>query len=120
MLKTFSSRLLEHVRAAVPAVTDVSIGTRGQPATVRVSPPDQQAAAQAAIDSFDWSDAAQQTWEDAQKPERQVLRQAAAQAVQDNLDFLALASPSNAAVLAQVRRLAQQMNAVIRRVVQLD
>lgn len=80
----------------------------------------QRTAAQAVVDSFDRSEQAQQQWEEDQKPERKTLRQAAAQAVQDNQDFLAIGSPNNAQVLAQVRRLTQQNNAIIRRLIQID
>lgn len=56
-------RLTEAVRAAVPAVTGVSIGTHGVSASVAVVPASQQAAAQATIDAFDWSSPAQVAWE---------------------------------------------------------
>ena len=58
-----AERLLAAIRAAAPGVTGVSVGTLGSPATVQVSPPGQQAAAQAAIDAFDWSSPAQVAWE---------------------------------------------------------
>lgn len=81
----------------------------------------QRADAQAVVDAFDFSEAAQQQWEEDRHPERKTLRQAAAQAVQDNQDFLALGPAATAAqVVAQVRRLSQQNNALIRRLIQLD
>jgi hypothetical protein len=52
--------------------------------------------------------------------QRKAIRQAAAGAVADNDAYLALANPNNAAVVAQVRRLTQQNNAIIRRLVQID
>jgi hypothetical protein len=113
-------RLREAVRAAAPGVVDVRVGRRGVSASVVVEPASEQAAAQAAIDAFDWSQAAHDAWEDTQRPERTTLRQAASQAVSDNNAFLADSNVTNAELLAQVRRLTQQMNAVIRRLVQLD
>lgn len=58
-----TERLLATIKAAVPAVVDVSVGTVGNSATVFVSPADQQAAAQATINAFPWTQAAQDAWE---------------------------------------------------------
>lgn len=80
----------------------------------------QIAAAQAVIDGFDTSDAAQAAWEDDQKPERKSLRQAAAGAIADIDTYLAIASPNNAQVVAQVRRLSLDTKAVIKRLIQVD
>jgi hypothetical protein len=80
----------------------------------------QRAAAAAVLAAFDWSDAAQQQWEADQHPERRDLRADAQQALADNATFLAIASPSNAQNAAQVRRLTQQNQRIIRRLVQLD
>lgn len=60
-------RLDAAVRAAAPIV-GVSVGTPGVSASVRVdfdpaATADQRAAAQAVVDGFDWSDAAQAAWE---------------------------------------------------------
>lgn len=52
-------------------------------------------------------------------PERKALIDAAQQAVADNNTFLAIGTPSNAQVLAQVRALTRQSNQLIRRLVQL-
>lgn len=57
-----TERLLEAVRAAVPAVTGVAVGTLGVSASVAVEPADQQAAAQATINAFDWSESARNLW----------------------------------------------------------
>ena len=115
-----TARLLEAIRAAAPGVADVAVGTPGDPATVRVQPADQQAAAQAAIGAFDWSPAAQAAWEEDRKPERKALRAAAAQAIADNLAYLAIPTPTAAQVRQQADALTRQVNALIRRVVQLD
>jgi hypothetical protein len=59
-------RLLQAIKAAVPAVVDISIGTVGNSATVTVFPANQQAAAQATINAFDWSAGAHNTFENLQ------------------------------------------------------
>lgn len=82
--------------------------------------PEQRAAAQAVVDSFDWSDAAQTAWEEAQKPERKTMRESAAAAIADLDAFLAIASPTNAQTLAIVKKLCQQNKAIIRRLIQID
>jgi hypothetical protein len=117
-------RLDSNVRAACP-LAGLSVGRLGDSSTVRLdfapeATPQQRIAAQAVVDAFDWSDAAQAAWEADQFPERKDLRAAAAGAIADNDAFLAIASPSNAQVLAQVRRLTQQNNRIIRRLSQID
>jgi len=52
-------------------------------------------------------------------PDRKALADAAQQALADNATFLAIGTPSNAQVLAQVRALTRQSNQLIRRLVQL-
>ena len=52
--------------------------------------------------------------------DRAALRRQAAQAVADNNTYLAIGSPTNAQNLAQIRALTRQMNAAIKRLVQLD
>lgn len=115
------TRLLQTIQASVPGVVDVSVGRRGQPGTAKVLPPQYQAAAQATIDAFDWSEAAQQTWEEDQHPERKSLRQAALQAVADIDTYLAIADSATALqVRTQTKRHAQILRAVIRRLIQID
>lgn len=80
----------------------------------------QRAAAQAIFDAFDWSDVAHNQWLENQKPERRDLRQAAGQAIEEINAYLAINSPSNAQVAAQVRRLSQYTKALIKRLVQID
>lgn len=115
-----AARLLEWIQVATPTVENISIKSHGDSASVTVSPASEQASAQSAIDSFDWSQAAHDAWLEDQKPERKAIRQAAAQAIADNDAFLALGSPTNAQTLAQVRRLTQQNTRIIRRLIQLD
>lgn len=109
-----TERLLATIRAAVPAVVDVSIGTVGNSATVLVSPTNQQTAAQATINAFDWSAGAQAAWEDQQNPDKANLRDAADAAITTNDTFLAIASPSNAQTLTQVKALTQQNTKIIK------
>lgn len=80
----------------------------------------QRAAGDTIVAGFDLSDTAEQARQDALQPERATIRDLAASAVQANNTFLALTNPSNAQVIAQVRRLTQQSSAVIRRLVQLS
>jgi hypothetical protein len=75
--------------------------------------------AQSVLASFVRSDAAHETWLANRIPERKELLDAAQQAVADNNTFLAIGTPSNAQVLAQVRALTQQNNRLIRRLVQI-
>lgn len=115
---------LHSLIAAVCPITGIS-PPNTWPGTVRIdfSPSatqPQRDAAAAVIAAFDPSDAAQAAWEEAQKPERQTMRQAAAAAVTDIDTYLAISNPTNAQVAAQVRRLSQIMRAVIRRLIQID
>ncbi len=111
--------------AAVCPILGVSIGTPGNVATVRIdfdptATAAQRTAAQSALTSFDWSDAAQSAFDDAQHPERTTIRQAAANAIAANTTFINLASPTNAQLIAQAKALTQQNNAIIKRLIQLD
>lgn len=56
-LPQHAPRLLEAIRAVVPAVERVAIGIAGDSSTVTVEPANQQAAAQATINAFDWAQA---------------------------------------------------------------
>lgn len=80
----------------------------------------QRAAAAAVLAGWDFSDTAQQARDDAKQPERTQLRQAAVQSLADNATYLAIATPTQAQVVAQVRALTQQTNRIIKRLVQLD
>jgi hypothetical protein len=115
-----TERLLSTIKTAVPAVVDVSIGAVGNSATVTVSPASQQAAAQATINAFDWSQAAQTAWEDAQNAERTTLRQNAAAALANNNTYIALANPSTAQNTAQIKALTQQINTLAKFVVKIN
>lgn len=119
------NRLEAAISAACPAVAGVAIGRRDDKATWRVDYTREPSAAelsavQSAIDAFDASEAAQAAWEEGRQPERKAIRQDAAQAIADNNAFLTVASPNNAAVLAQVRALTRQNNRIMQRLIQID
>lgn len=116
-------RLHKTILAVCP-IDGVSIDTTTQLPAVRIDyKPEatqvQRNAALAAVAAFDWSDAAQQVWEDAQEPEKTTLKQAALDAIAGNNTFLDIPSPTAAQIVTQVRRLTQQCTALIRRLVQL-
>jgi DNA mismatch repair ATPase MutS len=116
--------MLDRLDNAIKAVCPIH-GVSGQQGAVRIdfrpeATGQQRAAAQAVLDAFDWSQAADDDWREDLKPERKGLRQAAAAAVADLDAFLGLASPTNAQTLAIVRKLCQQSKAIIKRLIQLD
>ena len=81
---------------------------------------EQRTAAQAVVDAFDWSDAAERARQDGRKPERATLRQQAAQAIEDLDAFLAIPSPNQAQTLAIVKKLCQQNKRIIARLIQVE
>ena len=115
---------LLRLHEAIAAVAPIE-GVSGSQGNVKIdfrptATPQQRAAAQAVVASFDWSQAAHDAWLADLFPERKALRQQAAQAIADNDAYLAIASPTNAQVLAQVGRLTQQNNRIIKRLIQID
>lgn len=117
MSTNYQQRLHALISVVCP-IHGVSIGNPNDKATWTFDPTpqatsEQITAAQAVIDSFDDSDAAQQAWQEAQKPERKDLRDNAIAAVQAINDYLALANPTNAQNLAQLRRLSQAVKRLI-------
>ncbi len=58
-----TARLHEAIRQAGVPIESVRVGREGDSLSVTVLPSTLQAAAQPTIDTFDWSDAAQATWE---------------------------------------------------------
>ncbi len=114
---------LQTVLAALAPIDGVSVRTFGDSAAVRIdfqaaATGPQRTAAQNALTAFDWSDAAQTTWEAAQldtaEPNRAPLLAAAQNALDGNTTYLAIVSPTNAQAVAQVGALTQQMSKVIR------
>lgn len=75
-------RLFTAIKAAVPSVTNIRIGTLGVAGSVEVFPASEQAAAQPIIDAFDWSQAAQDSFDNTQ------ARSAANSAIDNNKDAL--------------------------------
>lgn len=117
------ARLDSELRAAGVPIDGVSGGP--PPAPVRVDYRPGATAAQRdqgaqIVAAFDWSDTAQRAWEDARRPERKDLRDAAAQAVSDIDAYLAVTAPTNAQNLAQVRLLSRCVKQLIRRLVQVE
>lgn len=117
---TTAERLDALVRAACPAITGVSLSTPPRIDFTPEATPQQRTAAQAVVDGFDWSDAAQTAWEEDRKPERKALRAAAAQAVADLDTFLAIPTPTAAQVRDAVQLLCRIQKRVIARLIQLD
>lgn len=113
-----SGRLLVAlVAAGVPAIgvaildanNNVRIDTQGDvPLTSQ-----QQAQANAVIAGFDFSDAANVAFQQAQEPLLQTLRQQAAQAIQDINTFLAIATPTNAQAIAEIQAIDRRQKAII-------
>ncbi len=110
---------LQALLGAQAPINGVSVPTFGVSATVRIdfqaaATTQQRTNAQSVLTAFDWSDTAQQAWEDLQTPNLTTLRQNATTAVSNNTTFLGIASPTNAQAVAQVQALTTQMNQVIR------
>ncbi len=74
----------------------------------------------AIINGFDWSDAAQQAWEDLLDPKRGDLRTKAAAAINQIDAYLALPSPTAAQSQTAISVLAQIVRALILRVGELN
>lgn len=115
-----------HVLVSVAApIEGVSIGTVGDSATVRIAfrpeaTAPQRAAAQSVVDGFDWSQAAQDAWEDAQEADLAALRDQAAQAIADITTYLAGADSASAAqVRAEVKAIDQRQRAIIKALLRL-
>jgi hypothetical protein len=115
---------LFRLHAALRAVCPIA-GVAGEPGDVRIdyepeATEQEQAAAVAALATFDFSAEADDAWLENENPERKTLRQLAATAVADNDAFLAIVSPTNAQAIAQVKKLAQQNTRIIKRLIQID
>jgi hypothetical protein len=108
---------LQRLHEAVAAVCPID-GISGVEGAIRIdykaaATAGERAAAETALASFDWSQAAHDAWLADMFPERKALRQQAAQAIADNDAFLAISSPNNAQTLAQVKKLTQQNTKII-------
>lgn len=113
-----AERLQSTIVGAGVAITSLSIGTIGIAASVSVRPANLQAAAQATINAFDWSDAATSAWRqarnDTDEPDLATLRDQATQAVADINTFLAIANPSNAQIVSEVKAIDVRQRGIIK------
>lgn len=121
------NRLFNTLSAVCPVVGvgPLSPNTTAGPGNARIdyasaATDPQRTAAQAALAAFDWSQAAHDAWLEDQHPERKAIRQAAANAIAGNDTFLAIATPTNAQNAAQLRRVTEQINRIIPRLIQID
>src|SRR5215213_5991609 len=101
---------LERLHSLIAAVAPIDGVADAGPGQYRVdyrpeATAQQRSQGEAIVGAFDPSDASQQAWEADRNPERKAVRQSAEQVVADMDTYLALASPTNAQVVAQVRRL---------------
>ena len=119
MITSNADRLKKALEAAGLAVVGVSVGTEGVAASVKVQPVNLQAAAQATIDAFDWSQAAQTTFENNLEPLLADIKAQADAAIAANDTFLAIATPSNAQNAAQAKALTQQNQRIIKVLVRI-
>lgn len=107
---------LLRLHAAVEAVCPI-VGVGGSPGSVTIeykstATAAQKTAAANVVSSFDYSKAADDAWDPI--PERKDLKDNATQAIADNDAFLAIASPTTAQTLAQVKKLTQQNTRIIK------
>lgn len=117
------NRLFETLAATAP-IFGASVPNVGSSVGVRIdftpaATGAQQTAANNALTAFDWSDAADLAWKDTQNPDFATMRDNAVSAFNSNTTYLAIASPSNAQVAAQVRTLTQQNNQIIKALAKL-
>lgn len=116
--------MLNRLHDTLAAVCPI-LGVSGAQGAIRIdydasATMEQRDAAVSALAAFVWTQAEQGAWEAARVPERKDLRDQATQAVSDLDAFLALASPSNAQILAVVKKLCQQNKRIIARLIQVD
>jgi len=109
-------RLDATIRDAGIPITGVS---RNSVEYLSTATPQQRTQGDAILASFDWSSEAHAAWEENQNPERKGIRQAAATAIADNEAFLADTNVTTAEAIAQVKRLTQQNNRIIKRLIQI-
>jgi hypothetical protein len=110
---------LSRLQATIVAAGIPIDGVSGDQSGVRVdfqasATPAQQTQAASIVSSFDWSDAADATYKDAQQPDFSAMRDQAQAAFDGNTAYLAIGAPTNAQVVAQVRALTQQNQKVIK------
>lgn len=107
--------------AGIPTLTVRRAGATFEAVYSPQATPQQIAAGNALIASFDASDAAERARQDAAHPDKAAIRSQAASAIQANNDFLALGQAVTLAqAVAQIRALTRQSNVVMRRLIQLS
>ena len=117
------TRLQIAVSAVCPGA-ELSVGTIGVSASVTLRFPvgataQQQSDAQTVVNAFDWSAAADAAYKDAQQPDYAALRDQATAAFNGNATYLAIGSPTNVQVAAQVQALTQQNQKIIKALAKL-
>lgn len=126
------SRLMETLKTLGPVVG--LDGTAGNVTEVRYNPPptiQQQTAVNAAIATFDWTDAADDSWFANLNPERKTLRDQADAAITRLDQIINAADPPMAnlsqvvtalqnQILPAIRDMARYERAIIRRVIQIE
>lgn len=116
-------RLSAEISAVCP-IDGVSIGVVGDGASVRIdfkesATPQQRAAADVVLQSFDWSDEATTAWDEARKPGKTDIRRSAQQAIADIDAYLQIVAPTPAQVTAEVARIVRRQKQIIRALVEL-
>jgi hypothetical protein len=119
-----SERLYRKLAEACPYVS-ASIGTMGVSPSVKFEPaasatPAQIAAAQSVIDTFDWSDAANQNYAASLEPDLITLKNQVTAALTAIQNFLALVPPLSLTQLAaEVRAIDQRQQAILKALARL-
>jgi hypothetical protein len=113
-----SERLYRKLAEACPYVS-ASIGTIGVSPSVKFQPAAsataaQIAAAQSVIDTFDWSDAANQTYAASLEPDLTAIKNQVTAALTAIQTFLAIAVPTPAQVAAEVQAIDQRQQAILK------
>lgn len=121
MINTQAASLHDLLIAAnVPVVTVRHVGSSFEIVYADNATTQQRTQGNNILAAFDGSEAAEQARVDALHAERTTLRQQATSAVSNNLDYLAIAAPTALQVRTQTQALTQQINAIIKRLVQID
>jgi len=109
--------MYRQIASACPIIS-ASIGTIGDSTTVKFQPTPaattaQKAAAQNLIDTFDWSDTAQQAWEDGLEPSFTDLKTTANTALAAIDAYLTIPAPTAAQIGAEVKAIDQRQKKII-------
>lgn len=110
--------LAARLHEAIAAVAPID-GVGGKQGSIRIdfkasATQNQKDAAAAVVASFDYSQEADAAWQAAKVQNKTGLIQAATNAITNNDTYVALTSPSNAQVAAQVKALTQQVTRLIK------